>query len=94
MKSNSLISLENFIAEAAGLEAIRATGAIGVPDVLGAGTDTGFSFLLLAYIRGGSRISHYWETFAEELAAMHRAGPSGFGKYGFEGDNCISCSTI
>lgn len=70
MKSNALISLENFLAEAAGLEAIRATGAIGVPDVLGAGTDTGFSFLLLEYIRGGSRISHYWETFAEELAAM------------------------
>ena len=34
-------------------------------------------------IRGGSRISHYWETFAEELAAMHRADPFGFGKYGF-----------
>ena len=89
MKSNSLNSLENFMAEAAGLEAIRATGAIGVPDVLGAGTDTGFSFLLLAYIRGGRRIGHYWETFAEELAAMHRAGPYGFGKYGFEGDNWI-----
>ena len=89
MKSNALISLENFLAEAAGLEEIRATGAIGGPDVLGAGTDADFSFLLLAYIRGGSRISHYWETFAEELAAMHRAGPSGFGKYGFEEDNWI-----
>ena len=57
MKSNSLSSLENFLAEAAGLLAIRATGAIGVPDVLGAGSDTGFSFLLLSYIRGSSRIS-------------------------------------
>ena len=89
MKTNIPAFLTNFKAEAAGLEAIRATGAIGVPAVLGAGTDIGFSFLLLTYIRGGGRISHYWETFAEELAAMHRAGPSGFGKYGFEGDNWI-----
>ena len=89
MKSNSLVSLANFKAEAAGLHAIRETGAIGVPDVLGAGTDTGFSFLLLSYIRGGRRISHYWETFAEELAAMHRAAPSGSGKYGFGEDNWI-----
>ena len=89
MKSNSLVSLANFKTEAAGLHAIRETGAIGVPDVLGAGTDTGFSFLLLSYIRGGRRISHYWETFAEELAAMHRAAPSGSGKYGFGEDNWI-----
>lgn len=89
MKSNSLVSLANFKAEAAGLHAIRETGAIGVPDVLGVGTDTGFSFLLLSYIRGGRRISHYWETFAEELAAMHRAAPSGSGKYGFGEDNWI-----
>ena len=45
-----------------------------------AGTDTGFSFLLLTYIRGGGRISHYWETFAEELAAIHRADLPEFGK--------------
>ena len=37
MKSNSAASLANFMAEAAGLDEIRATGAIGVPDVLGAG---------------------------------------------------------
>ena len=80
MKTNIPAFLTNFKAEAAGLEAIRATGAIGVPAVLGAGTDTGFSFLFLTYIRGGGRISHYWETFAEELAAVHRADLPEFGK--------------
>lgn len=73
MKSNSVASLANFMAEADGLEEIRATGAIGVPEVLGAGTDAGRSFLLLSYIGGGGRIRNYWETFAAELAAMHRA---------------------
>ena len=43
MKSNSAASLENFKAEAAGLDEIRAADAIGVPDVLGTGTDSGFS---------------------------------------------------
>ena len=66
MKSNSAASLANFMAEAAGLDEIRATGAIGVPDVLGAGTDAGMSFLLLSYIGSGGRIRHYWETFASE----------------------------
>lgn len=89
MKTNIPAFLTNFKAEAAGLEAIRATGAIGVPAVLGAGTDIGFSFLLLTHIRGGGRISHYWETFAEELAAVHRADLPEFGKYGFREDNWI-----
>ena len=61
MKSNSAASLGNFMAEAAGLDEIRATGAIGVPEVLGAGTDAGRSFLLLSCIGGSGRIRHYWD---------------------------------
>ena len=89
MKSNSAASLENFKAEAAGLDEIRAADAIGVPDVLGAGTDSGFSFLLLSFIGGGIRIRHYWETFAAELAAMHRADVCEDRKYGLARDNWI-----
>ena len=63
MKTNIPAFLTNFKAEAAGLEAIRATGAIGVPAVLGAGTDIGFSFLLLTHIRGGGRISQNWQLY-------------------------------
>ena len=82
MKSNSAASLASFMAEAAGLEEIRSTGAIGVPDVLGAGTDAGISFLLLSYIGSSGRIRHYWETFAAELAAMHGAAIHGAGTHG------------
>lgn len=89
MKANSVSSLANFKAEAAGLEEIRNTGAIRVPDVLGTGTDNGFSFLLLSYIRGGRKVKDYWETFAAELAAMHRAGAAVSGEYGFAQDNWI-----
>ena len=89
MKTNAVNSLANFRAEAAGLEEIRKTGAIGVPKVLGLGTDQGFSFLLLEYIRGSGRIRNYWETFAGQLADMHRADVSEGREYGFSEDNWI-----
>ena len=87
MKSNSSHFLPCFHAEKDGLEAIRKTGAIGVPAVLGLGTDDNHSFLLLEYISGAKQIKDYWETFAAELAAMHRADVGG--KYGFPQDNWI-----
>ena len=93
MKANTVSALPNFKAEAAGLEAIRATGAIGVPEVLGTGTEVGnqagssFSFLLLEYISPGKQRKDFWEVFASELAAMHA---SDVGKqYGFSEDNWI-----
>lgn len=89
MKANSAAALSNFKAEADGLRRIRETGAIGVPRVLATGTDEGSSFLLMEYIIGGRRVSHYWETFAAELAAMHRADISADLSYGLEKDNWI-----
>lgn len=87
MKSNIQGFLLCFEAEAEGLEAIRMTGTIHAPEVLGMGTDGTRSFLLLEYISGGQQIRKYWETFAAELAAMHRTD---IGKmYGFMHDNWI-----
>lgn len=87
MKANTLRFLPCFEAEAEGLESIRMTGAIGVPEVLGMGTDGNRSFLLLEYISGERPVRDYWETFAAELAAMHQADT---GKsYGFPHDNWI-----
>lgn len=87
MKSNTPQSLSNFVAEANGLEAIRDTGAIGVPRVLALGTDAGSSFLLMEFIAGGKRTRGFWEVFAQELAAMHRTDIGE--KYGFLQDNWI-----
>ena len=87
MKSNSPECLPNFQAEAEGLEAIRSTGAIGVPKVLGLGRESSFSFLLLEYISGGRQVDNYWDLFAAELAAMHHAGAHAY--FGFPHDNWI-----
>ena len=87
MKSNTPSSEQMFRAEADGLEAIRATGAIGVPEVLALGTDKGFSFLLLEFIKPGKQVKDFWETFAVELSQMHKH-PVGM-RYGFKSDNWI-----
>lgn len=95
MKSNAKENLSFFTAEAAGLAAIARTKAIGTPRVLGVGTDAGgggCSFLLLEFISGKNRGRNYWEDFAGQLAAMHRAPTAGLvsnGKYGFDSDNYI-----
>ena len=95
MKKNTSSSIGNFLSEAEGLEAIRRTNTIGVPKVLAVGREKGFSFLLLEYISGGYRIDNYWEMFASELTAMHRAPVirlDGKEYYGFPHDNWIGAS--
>ena len=95
MKANRKDNLSFFTAEAAGLKAIARTGVIGTPELLCYGTDEdrgGFSFLLMEWIRGERRTPNYWEIFAHQLAAMHRAPTQNFvlgGTYGFDQNNYI-----
>ena len=100
MKCNALKNLSFFEAEAKGLEALRETGAIGVPKALGIGTDESkqISFLLMEYLEAAPRACGYWEIFGRELAALHRADASCFVSekgnlpFGFEADNYIGAS--
>ena len=91
MKANAKSNAAFFTAEAAGLTAIASTKAISTPKIICTGTDdgedVGYSFLLLEFIKSSGKISTYWETFAQELAAMHKAD---VGKeFGFSQDNFI-----
>jgi fructosamine-3-kinase len=80
MKANAKSNAAFFTAEAAGLSAIASTKAISTPKIFCTGTDdgedVGYSFLLLEYIKSSGKIKTYWETFAQELAAMHKADVS------------------
>ena len=91
MKANAKSNAAFFTAEAAGLSAIASTKAISTPKIICTGTDdgedVGYSFLLLEFIKSSGKISTYWETFAQELAAMHRADVSK--EFGFSQDNFI-----
>ena len=75
MKTNQINNYRFFETEARGLEALRSARAIGVPQLLGIGTDRqrGFSFLLLEYMESASPIKDYWEVFGQQLAQMHLA---------------------
>ena len=101
LKSNSIRNSRFFITESHGLQALRSTGAIGVPEVLGAGTDERreIAFLLLEYIDSASRVKDYWEIFGHQLAKMHRADcrlsikqTDGHEGFGFSEDNYIGAS--
>ena len=100
MKCNSVKNLPFFTAEAQGLAALRGAGTIGVPNALAVGTDQaqGVSFLLMEYLDSAPQVSHYWEVFGHELAALHRAECSGMVsadgslRFGFAADNYIGAS--
>ena len=105
VKTNSIRNRAFFRTESRGLSALGASGKIGVPKILGTGTDEGrgISFLALEYIDSAPRIDTYWETFGHELAELHRAECLSFvasgeeqGKfdlrYGFTEDNFIGAS--
>ena len=95
LKSNTLKNLPFFEVEANGLEALRQTHTIGVPGVLGIGTDQNTSFLLMEYLEAAPKIDGYWEVFGRELAALHRADCRHLvknGRFGFSGDNYIGAT--
>ena len=95
MKSNTLKNLSFFEAEAKGLEALRQTHAIGVPQVLGIGTAQNTSFLLMEYLEAAPKIEGYWEVFGRELAALHRADTRHLtenGRFGFPAGNYIGAT--
>ncbi|MBQ1663060.1 MAG: fructosamine kinase family protein [Clostridia bacterium] len=69
-KANASSLLPMFEAEAEGLAAMRATGTIGVTEVLGIGLEPeafgqDASFLLLSWLEPASKRADFWETFAE-----------------------------
>lgn len=79
MKTNSVRNYGFFAAEEQGLNALRSAGVIGVPELLGTGTDRrrGFSFLLLEYMESAPQVPDYWEIFGRQLARLHRADCGG-----------------
>ena len=100
IKCNAKMDMSFFEAEARGLKALRRMDAIGVPKVLGIGTDNrkGTAFLILEYLESAPRISGYGEVFGRELAQLHKGDCRGFAAaddglpYGFDTNNFIGAS--
>ena len=94
MKKHAGHDPEFFQAEADGLDAIRQTDTISVPEVIMIGTDPscGKVYLLMQYVRSAVQRQDFWECFGRQLARMHLASTKNLltvGTYGFSSDNYI-----
>ena len=87
IKINSLSAFPGmFPAEKAGLEALKNSGSIDVPEVLGLGEWNDTAYLILEYIEEAPQKPHFWEVFARDLAALHQNSAA---QFGFEENNYI-----
>lgn len=75
-----------FETEARGLDLLRQTDALLIPQVVGYGQHTGRSYLILEYIDTGQPGSTYWETLGQSLAELHSYTQP---KFGLPFDNYI-----
>lgn len=67
-----------FMTEAAGLDWLRETGAVRIPEVLAVGEDP--AFLVLGWIDEGDPGPDTEATLGRSLAALHRTGAPSFGR--------------
>ncbi len=68
-----------FKKEAKGLNLLRNTGEIKVPEVIGFDEDENYTVLVLEFIKSSNRISGFWEDFGKSLARMHNHHNKYFG---------------
>jgi fructosamine-3-kinase len=86
-KCNDAAAVRMFEAEADGLRALAACGAIRVPEVIACGSGSGHAFLVLEHLDlGGSGDAR---RLGERLAAMHRCVGS---RFGWPRDNYIGAT--
>jgi len=86
VKINQPDRLEMFEAESDGLSALKASGAIRVPDVIKSGVAGGVSFLLLEFLYLDGKTSNAEVRLGESLAQQHQYQGE---QYGWHRDNTI-----
>ena len=82
LKFNKKAPRDMFETEAKGLQVLRQTGAIGIPEVLGVGQD----FLLLEFMTSRQEKADFWADFGQSLAKLHTHTSA---QFGLEHDNYI-----
>ncbi len=75
-----------FEKEAHGLQILKDTGLMTIPDVVLIGEEEGLAFLVLRHIDSKLKSKSFWEDFGISLAKMHRNSSP---RFGFLEDNYI-----
>ncbi|UOB18871.1 fructosamine kinase family protein [Abyssalbus ytuae] len=70
-----------FEAEKTGLEILRNSNTIQIPEVYFTETVNDISFIVLEYIEQGNRKKDFWKKFGTQLAALHKTSSDNFGFY-------------
>ncbi|WP_421828229.1 fructosamine kinase family protein [Larkinella sp.] len=86
VKWNPEANVDMFEWEARGLDLLRSTEAIYIPEVIGYGKYRDKTYLVLEYIDPVVPKSNYWESFGQSLALLHSHTQS---KFGLHFDNYI-----
>lgn len=68
-----------FASEARGLDLLRQTDALHIPQVIGYGRLLDKAYLILEYIDPGTPGKQYWETLGQSLAVLHSHTQPSFG---------------
>ena len=77
LKHNPSVSNKMFIAEAHGLQELKKSGAIRIPEVIMYDDD----FILLEYISQGNKSKKFFSEFGRSFALMHKYTSENFGFY-------------
>jgi fructosamine-3-kinase len=86
LKFNSSDNEDMFEKEFTSLELLRSSDVIAVPQPLITGRLNKHIYLLMECIEKGNASTNFWQTFAQQLAALHRNTSD---KFGFVDDNYI-----
>jgi Fructosamine-3-kinase len=86
VKHNHASHHENFLAEVDGLERLRQTRTLRVPQTILVAQRSDVAYLVLEYLDAHPPAQNFWEHFGESLAALHRHQAAHFG---YERDNFI-----
>ncbi len=86
VKHNHASHHENFLAEVDGLERLRQTRTLRVPQTILVAQQSDVAYLVLEYLDAHPPAQNFWEHFGESLAALHRHQVAHFG---YERDNFI-----
>ncbi|MCS6973083.1 MAG: fructosamine kinase family protein [Cyclobacteriaceae bacterium] len=68
-----------FLAERHGLELLKATNTVRVPQVFQTFQDESWQVIVMEFVRSVSPAKQYWENLGHQLAALHRHTASYFG---------------
>lgn len=91
LKENRKENLDFFSTEALGLQALKSTQTISIPEVYARGVDGNRSFLLMEWITSGYANTEYWKELGCQLAKLHQANTKDWTAktFGFIEDNYI-----